>query len=304
MNFPDYPEALCSLDRCISSYSQDCRTRVSTFVSAHFSLRETFELHRRAAWRDLLCNPLNALWSIPYLTLKKIAETTDKVGWSGLNSFIERLPSGIRTSYQKEVGCLIRDELLKSPGDERGYALIEEFKKDPVLSRMLSAADFREMEEIVFAEINKGTEKFTGTQAALMDLAGAGLTFLAGKMILGNGTMSVLGLGKGYAKKVAHDKAASGFFLGHKAGSVFYNMFPVEPSRTQVYLATFGMGVLLTLCSLCVVAVSDPIRKALGLHENRLHNMVDELEERLFLNLKKHLQSQSRDKSGELEKTA
>ena len=101
-------------------------------------------------------------------------------------------------------------------------------------------------------------------------------------------------MGNRLARKMAHDKAASGFVFGEKLGSTFYNVFPPEPTRAQVYLATFGVGILLTAFSVFAAVMSDPLRKNLGLHKKKLNELIENLEERLFLQIKKEVKTSLR----------
>ncbi|TLY20984.1 MAG: hypothetical protein E6K66_09470 [Nitrospirae bacterium] len=64
--------AILALEECIEQYITECRGRVDGFVERHFSLQETIALQKQSLVSDLLCHPINALWSIPSLFLKKI----------------------------------------------------------------------------------------------------------------------------------------------------------------------------------------------------------------------------------------
>jgi len=124
------------------------------------------------------------------------------------------------------------------------------------------------------------------------------ITLLAGRLFFGDGSLNVFGLGSRIARKMAHDNAADNFFLGKGLGSVFYKVVPVEPSKTQIFLATLGVGLLLTGFSLFAAVMSDPLRKKLGLHKKKLSTLLQNLEERLFLIIKDEIkQSCSATKS-------
>src|SRR5262249_40133397 len=49
-------------DRGIESYVERCRMRIPSFVSANFSLAQTWELQRPTLWLDLACAPVNSAW--------------------------------------------------------------------------------------------------------------------------------------------------------------------------------------------------------------------------------------------------
>jgi hypothetical protein len=74
MNDQQTATAILALEECIEQYIAECRRRVDGFVERHFSLQETIALQKRSLVSDLLCHPINALWSIPSLFLKKLIE--------------------------------------------------------------------------------------------------------------------------------------------------------------------------------------------------------------------------------------
>lgn len=271
---------LGAIDQCIEKYTEDRKKRVDDFIHRHFSIQETIEIQKKTFSLDLLLNPLNALWSIPYLSLKKSIETLDKLGWTKLTPTVDKIPSGIKTGYQKKVEKLIAAELLDH------HALILELRKHSI--------GFTLNEKHIEAEIRKEIDKYSSSQTMITDLSGSVMTLLIGWYFFGDKTLGVFGIGNRIARKMAHDKAASGFVFGEQLGSAFYNAFPPEPTKTQVYLITLAVGALLTAFSLLAAVMSDPLRKNLGLHKRNLNNLIESLEEKLFLQIKKEIKKSLR----------
>ena len=71
---------------------------------------------------------------------------------------------------------------------------------------------------------------------------------------MGNTSLSLTGIAHGVAKKSAHDRAASRFFLGKKAGSAFYNVFPPAVHESTIWTILIVLG-------------SRPDRRRDGLHD-------------------------------------
>ena len=65
-----------------------------------------------------LCYPVNTLWAIPYLLLKKVVEVPEKLGWRAGADLVGVLPSGLKTRYQKDIERLIVTEVLAWPGSK------------------------------------------------------------------------------------------------------------------------------------------------------------------------------------------
>lgn len=281
-------QVLGALDECIDKYTEDRKKRVDAFIDHHFSLQETIEIQKKSLSRDLLLNPLNALWSIPYLSLKKSVETMDKLGWGKFTPTMDKIPSGIKTGYQQEIEKLIAVELLDY------NVLILEIRKNPMMNKMISTGELTLNETRIKSTITKEIDKYSSNQSVITDLSGSVMTLLMGWYFFGDKTLGVFGIGDRIARKMAHDKAASGFVFGEKLGHAFYNAFPPMPTKTQVYLATLGVGVLLTALSVLAAVMSDPLRKYLGLHKKNLNELIDNLEEKLFLQLKKEIKASLR----------
>ena len=101
MNDQQTATAILALEECIEQYIADCRGRVNGFVERHFSLQETIALQKQSLVSDLLCHPINALWSIPSLFLKKLIEVPMKLGWRSGANLITLVHTGLKTRYQK-----------------------------------------------------------------------------------------------------------------------------------------------------------------------------------------------------------
>ncbi|MGE9745604.1 DUF6635 family protein [Bdellovibrio bacteriovorus] len=279
---------LCAIDDCIEKFTADRKQNISPFIEKHFSVSETIQIQKRHLPLDLILSPVNALWSIPYLMIKKAVETSDKMGWPVLNPLMDVLPASFKTGYQKDIEKLIATELV---GED---VLMDYIRKDPVLGPMVVSGAIELNQRKIRTEVLKEIEKYTSSQAMISDVCSSLLTLAAGWIYFGDKSLGVMGLGSRFARKMAREKASSNFFLGEKVGSVFYGVFPPAPTNTQIVMATLAVGALLTVCSLFVSVMIDPARKRFGMHDKKLHALVDNLEERLFIALKKDLKSHLR----------
>ncbi|MFS4458019.1 DUF6635 family protein [Bdellovibrio sp. HCB2-146] len=276
---------LGALDECIETYTTERKMCVDEFINQHFSLAETLEIQKRSVPWDFLLTPINALWSIPYVSLKKSIETADKMGWTKLSPLIERVPSGFKTGYQKSMEKLLLEELIQPE------KLLKRLHEHPVIGPQLASHQVQLNEKQIRKEMIKEIEKHTSGQAMISDLCSSLLALLAGWIYFGDKNLGVLDLGSRIAKKMAREKAASGFFLGEKLGHTFYGYFPPAPTKTQVVLATVAVGCVLTVISVLVSTMSDPLRKKMGLHHRKLTGLVESLEEKLFLQIKKEIKT-------------
>ena len=274
------------VDRCIQAYVARCRQRIPAFVADHFSLRQTWELQRPTLWVDLVLAPLNSAWALPYVALQKIAETLEKVGWPTPARWVKHLPSGLKTGYQVTIEQLICTQLLEWNREAARAPLPQGFLQElravpgsgPLVERMQRAAAERERGH----RLPDLLRQLTSGRAIVSDVAGTLLTLGLSWYTLGNTSMSLQGIAFSVAKQQAHDRAASRFFLGKRLGSHFYNVFPPDVPQTSVNLILLFLVVGLTAGAMACTILSDPVRKILGFHRNRLKVLLDDVEKELI----------------------
>lgn len=288
---------LTTSEECIDRYAASLREKVGPFVDLHFSLQETLQIQKKSLLADLILYPLNALWSIPFLTIKKSLEVCEKIGWNKFNPVLEWLPSGIRTKYQKEIEQLICSQFFEP------QALLTDLHNSLALKSTLSSEAVLSLEYQIETLIESEVKNYSASQAMISDLFGSVLTLLAGRIFFHDGGLGITDLGHRIAKKMAHDNASSNFIFGKKLGSAFYNVFPTEPTRMQVFFSTFAIGLLLTIFSVLAGTFSDPVKKALGFHQNKLNAMINHIEEKLYLTLRKEFKK-SLSAAGDIKKSS
>jgi hypothetical protein len=239
---------------------------------------ESLQLHGRALLHDFLCYPINALWALPYLFLKKGADTLERLGVSGPQRFFALVPEGRRTRYQREIESRIGSELLEWP---RG--LFDELRADARLAPLVTSGALSPEGMFPAAPVRGLLARHSAGRAAITDISGTAGTMLIGWLMFHDQSLSVAGLGSRLARERAQDRAASHFFLGKGLGKAWYTLAPPNPTRTDLVIG-IGLVTLLVVCICLVVSlVADPLRKALGLQQQTLHALIDRLEEQLHL---------------------
>lgn len=286
--------AIGTLEEVVEKYCQACRDRVSPFVEREFSLREAVARQRASLFADLLCYPLNALWAVPYLTTRKVIESLDKVGWSVLTPLFDRVPSGIKTRYQREVERKIYQEVLEWPYDLEAaqpgtHALVDALSAHQSLTALARAIASGRPAAGAHQEVCRLVDGYSSGRMMVSDLAGSAGTVAVGWMLFKDGTLGLFGIGERLARERAREAAASHFAFGKGLGTTWYRLFPPEPSRTDVAMATVLIGAIITVLCLVAGVASDPLGKAVGFQKRKLHSLVDDLEHRLRVHLIKML---------------
>ena len=294
MNDQQTAAAILALEECIEQYIAECRGRVDGFVERHFSLQETIALQKQSLVSDLLCHPINALWSIPSLFLKKLIEVPMKLGWRSGADLITLVPTGLKTRYQKEIEQLIATELLDWPctmGDRRASSngLLERMKRHKQVGPLLSSGVFSDEALRELSDIPCLVAEHSAGRIVVLDTAATVLTLAAGWLFFGDHSLGISGIGGLIARNRAKEEAASTFMFGSGLGSAFYSVFPPNPSFWQVMGATLIVGLSVTVMSLLVGMLSDPCLKRAGFQHTRLNMLIDAVEDCLHRQVRKRL---------------
>jgi hypothetical protein len=277
-------------DRIVAAAVQDgarryfaaCRARVPAFARATFGLRGALGIHRRALGWDLARAPLNLLLTPPQLALGLGAALLARLGARRAAALLRNRHLLLETDVAREVARRVRTELLRLPATEGGSpdALLEEILADPALrshlaasleSSAATAADFqRRLAAAMLA--------YAGTRPAASEIAAGLMTTGVGALTVKQLTPGALTLGPLIAALIARQAAVASFPLGAALGGVWYRWFPPAPPWPLV--AAITVGLLAAIAALASVAgiVLDPLQLALGLHQRRLHRLIDAIE--------------------------
>jgi hypothetical protein len=274
-------QAAFEVDLCIERYTQRCQSKIDHFCESHFSLEDTWNIQKKTFWMDLLLAPLNSAWAIPYLSIKKGADILSKFGFVSLNDLALRIPSGIRTGYQRKMEALICAEILEWDLRESPVALPQGLLED--LSKVPSLSPYLIHDPECRGSLRRLINDFFSTRAMVCDLSGTVLTLLLGWCTFGNSSIGLHDIANSFAKKRAHDDAVNHFFLGKSIGSTFYNICPPRVDENQVLFLTILLGIGLTIGAMTFTISSDPLRKLLGLHKTRLKVFLNDFEKELLL---------------------
>ena len=281
-------QIVLSLEECIDQYIAERRSRIEPFLQRHFSLADTISRQKRSLVSDLLRYPVNTMWAIPYLFVKKCVESIDKLGWTAAKRVLSVVPPGMKHRYHKDIEMLIKKEILEWPTECRSriddqHALIAAMRRDEAVAPLLASPEFHSQLDLALADIHHLVESYCSNRSLTSDLGGSFLTIAMGWVMFGDHSLGIDGIGERIANKRAKDKAASSFILGSGVGSMFYSVFPPKPSMWEIMLATAAVGLLLTMCGMIIGIFTDPILKRLGLHHRQLHALLDTIEDRLYL---------------------
>ena len=296
-------EIWAAMEDSIRRYIAERRQRVSPFCAQHHDWKGMRKIHTESVKEDFITNPINILWVIPYALLKKTTDWSRKLGWLAPSEWFRQVPMKLKTGSQKKIEWLLLTELLQLPYDHGSWqsphdALAEEFLRHPKLAALQGQPEWDSLLHTSPRLWRQELLADSAERSAAADLASGGATLLAGWCFLGKAALSVFGMGEQYARRSAHDEAVANFSLGpihfgpridHKLGSWYYDIFPVNPTASQICFGTAVIMLGIACLSLALHALLDPVQQAMSLHEARLQRFLTALEARLLENVRTNM---------------
>jgi hypothetical protein len=274
------------VERAIERYIAARHQRVAEFVDRHFGLIGALRLHRHALGLDLLRAPANVVLVLPYLGMQLGGAALHRVG---ARSAARRLSSStpfLDTDVARELTWRLHSELLELPYDDGRRrtdkdALAEAILADPrvtaAVDRLTLIARRHAHDPGRQARLHRILEGYAGSRAAAADLVNNLLLASAGMAAFQQLTPGTLTLGSVIAAALAQQAAVASFPLGAGLGGIWYGLFPATPSAVLVAGSMGGLALLTAVTATFAGVISDPMQRALGLHQRRLHRLIHAL---------------------------
>ena len=104
-----------AVERGSAAYIASRLAKIPEFDGRHFSFRGAFALHRKTLGRDAYKIPLNMLWGLPAFLAQTTGAVLEQAGAKRLGQALGKVPTGLKTEFQREINWLIETELLELP---------------------------------------------------------------------------------------------------------------------------------------------------------------------------------------------
>lgn len=295
---PSKFEAHALLQAALDRYFEGRSSRIEGLLREQFNLKECFQVQKRYFAKDLARNPANALWAVPYFSIRKAVEISDKLGWATGSSFLSKIPQAFKTDFQKETerrlanglfGLSLRATQDSSTDEDRPCELTQALEASGLKSK-LSAQEWQQLLESAKAEVRSAISEYCLKQNGFTDLAASGGILITSQMLFKDRSLDIFSLGKKLAGRWAHKDAVEHFAFGKKLGHVFYKVAPTPgPTLTQILVTTGAVIALLALFSTAVTVLSHPLQRRLGLRQKQLEALLETVNGKLLVELSKDL---------------
>jgi hypothetical protein len=276
----------------VARYVAARHARVDGFVDRHFSLRGALRLHRAALGWDMARAPLNLAMAAPQVGLQVAALGARRLGAPLLAKALHGRRLVQHTAVAREIDWLIQTELLELPaehGQRRATrdALAEQIMRDgrlhvalqPKLATIAAAAA---ADPALRTRIDTAIAEYATTRAAAAEITTSLLSLGTGAATLSKLTPGAITLGPALAASLAQQAAVSSFPFGGALGSLWYAAFPAAPSTVLVAGLTGGLMAGAAVSAAFAGILADPVQRRLGLHQRRLHRMLDAMQAQLL----------------------
>jgi hypothetical protein len=268
-------------------YFESRREMVDAFVDRHFSFSGSLSMHRKAIGWDMLKAPANIALAVPQLVAKLAASGAKVVGAERVSEYLGSRQLVFDTDVGNEIEWLVITELLELPfrqGDRVSHqdALADAILSAPELQGRLHealATIGRKGDDAAFRErLEETLQTYAGTRVAAAEIATSLMTLGAGAVTINQMTPGVMSLGPALAAALAKNAAVASFPLGAGVGGLWYGFFPAAVSPMLVGGVTGGLLAATSIASAFAGIIADPVQKGLGLHQRRLHRLIDAVE--------------------------
>ena len=120
---------------------------------------------------------------------------------------------------------------------------------------------------------------YTRTRAAAAEITTSLLALSTGAAVLHQATPGMMSLGPALAAALAQHAAVASFPLGATAGSMWFGIFPAAVSPVLLVGVTGGLLAIGAVAAAFAGILADPLQRKLGIHQRRLHRLIDTLEQ-------------------------
>jgi len=273
----------------VGRWAAERHGRVRDFVDANFRLRPALRLHRRALGADLLRAPANVALVPLHLLSGLLSAGLRRLGLRRVADWLGRRRLFLQTAVARELTLRLYSELLELPHpddaarpvadqpDALAQAIVADARIAGRLDR-LAEASLRHRDDPAFrARLGTVVATWTDTRTAAGELVNSLMLAGAGAGAFQQLTPGAMSLAPLLAAAVAQHLAIVAFPLGAGLGALWYGVFAAQPSASLVAGVTIALMALGAALSAFAGVIADPLMRLAGLHERRLHRLIDAL---------------------------
>lgn len=269
-------------------YFAQRHARVDDFVSRNFGIKGAASIHKRALGWDIIKAPVNLALAVPNVGLKLAAAGAKSIGAHRASAWLASRKLLMDTAVGQEIQWRIITDLLELPcqmGERRS-------EKDALQETILAMPQIQNALRQTLAELAQHSDEpdfrqrlenamltYAGTRAAAAEITTSLLALSTGAAMLHQATPGMMSLGPALAAALAQHTAIASFPLGSTVGGMWFGVFPAAVSPVLLVGVTGGLLAVGAVAAAFAGVIADPVQKKFGIHQRRLHRLVDTLEQ-------------------------
>lgn len=269
-------------------YFADRHARVDAFVGCHFGVRGAASIHKRALGWDIVKAPVNLALAVPSVALKLAAAGAKGAGAHRASAWLGSRKLMLDTAVGREIQWRIITDLLQLPCEMDG----RRSETDALQEAILAMPEIQNALRLTLAELARHSDEpgfrdkleaamlvYAGTRTAASEITTSLLALSTGAVMLHQATPGMISLGPAIAAALAKHAAIASFPLGSAAGGLWFGAFPVAVSPVLLVGVTGGLLAVGAVAAAFAGIIADPLQRRLGIHQRRLHRLIDTLEQ-------------------------
>lgn len=279
------------LDQAVQRYAESRRQRIPEFVFRTYGWKGAAGLHRKALGWDLFRAPANIVLSGATGMARVGGLAARSLGARRTGERLGKFQFLLETDVGREVVWRLHSDFLMLPYQQPGRAsladaLFDEILMDPRvvghLEKVMTAIGHETDKRAFKARLDRVLGEYIGARAPTTDITAALMTASIGYAAYHKATPGLVSLSSTVAASVAQTVAVSGFWAGPAAGSFYFAVVGAPAASTLLTAGVFA-GLTVPAAALTALAglVSDPVQASTGIHQRRLHRLVDTFEHNL-----------------------
>ncbi len=269
-------------------YFGDRHARVDAFVGRHFGVKGAASIHKRALGWDIVKAPVNLALAVPSVVLKLAAAGAKGAGAHRASAWLGSRKLMLDTAVGHEIQWRIITDLLELPCEMDG----RRSETDALQEAILAMPEIQNALRLTLAELARHSDEpgfrdkleaamlvYAGTRTAASEITTSLLALSTGAVMLHQATPGMISLGPAIAAALAKHAAIASFPLGSAAGGLWFGAFPVAVSPVLLVGVTGGLLAIGAVAAAFAGIIADPLQRRLGIHQRRLHRLIDTLEQ-------------------------
>lgn len=243
----------------ISAHISACRERIPQFIKDNYAWPGAWHLNRKAWGWDIAIAPVNFILGFPNFLLRLLALLLEVLKLHRSAHWLRHLHLGFPTKVQQHLATHLHSDLFNLPEQQKSLQ--------------------RSSLDLIGSAAEEPSKLYIQTRNVAADITAGTLAAILGLIFFHQFTPGSISAGSLVAKEIAREQAINGFLFGETLGELYYTLVPVTPSIIVIIISLIVIMVMIAIVAAFSGLIHDPVQAATGIHQRRLNQLFDAIEE-------------------------